>query len=130
MSDATQSTPNASLYEQLGGEPAVNAAVDIFYRKVIADPRINTFFFGVDMAQQAAKQKAFLTMAFGGPHHYTGLDMRKGHAKLVQLGLNDRHFDAVLEHLGNTLRELGVAEPLVKQVNDIAESTRTDVLGR
>ena len=130
MIDATESTPNASLYEQLGGEPAVNAAVDIFYRKVIADPRINTFFFGVDMAQQAAKQKAFLTMAFGGPHNYTGLDMRRGHARLVDMGLTDRHFDAVLEHLGNTLRELGVAEPLVKQVNDIAESTRTDVLGR
>ena len=130
MTDATQSTQNASLYDQLGGEPAVNAAVDIFYRKVIADPRINTFFFGVDMAQQAAKQKAFLTMAFGGPHNYTGLDMRRGHARLVNMGLNDRHFDAVLEHLGNTLRELGVAEPLVKQVNDIAESTRTDVLGR
>ena len=130
MTDATQSTPNASLYEQLGGEPAVNAAVDIFYRKVIADPRINTFFFGVDMAQQAAKQKAFLTMAFGGPHNYTGLDMRRGHARRVDMGLTDRHFDAVLEHLGNTLRELGVAEPLVKQVNDIAESTRTDVLGR
>lgn len=130
MTDATQSTPNASLYEQLGGEPAVNTAVDIFYRKVIADPRINTFFFGVDMAQQAAKQKAFLTMAFGGPHNYTGLDMRRGHARLVDMGLTDRHFDAVLDHLGNTLRELGVAEPLVKQVNDIAESTRTDVLGR
>lgn len=130
MTDATQSTPNASLYEQLGGEPAVNAAVDIFYRKVIADPRINTFFFGVDMAQQAAKQKSFLTMAFGGPHNYTGLDMRRGHARLVDMGLTDRHFDAVLEHLGNTLRELGVAEPMVKQVNDIAESTRTDVLGR
>ena len=130
MTDATTATQNATLYEQLGGEPAVSAAVDIFYRKVIADSRINTFFFGVDMAQQAAKQKAFLTMAFGGPHHYTGLDMRKGHARLVQMGLNDRHFDAVLEHLGNTLRELKVAEPLIGQVIAIAESTRTDVLGR
>jgi hemoglobin len=130
MTDATTATQNATLYEQLGGEPAVNAAVDIFYRKVIADARINTFFFGVDMAQQAAKQKAFLTMAFGGPHHYTGLDMRKGHAKLVQLGLNDKHFDIVLDHLGGTLRELGVAENLIAQVIAIAESTREDVLGR
>ena len=46
------------------------------------------------------------------------------------MGLTDRHFDAVLEHFGNNLRELGIAEPLVTQVNDIAESTRTDVLGR
>jgi len=67
-----------SLYEQLGGADAVNAAVDIFYRKVLADDRINHFFENIDMAKQAAKQKAFLTMAFGGPHHYTGLDMRRG----------------------------------------------------
>lgn len=56
--------------------------------------------------------------------------MRRGHARLVEMGLTDRHFDAVLEHFGNTLRQLGVAEPLVTQVNDIAESTRSDVLGR
>ncbi len=130
MTDSTQATPNASLFEKLGGEAAVNAAVDIFYRKVIADARINTFFFGVDMAQQAAKQKSFLTMAFGGPHHYTGQDMRKGHAKLVQLGLNDRHFDIVLDHLGGTLRDLGVPENLNSEVIAIAESTRADVLGR
>ncbi|MGO9988166.1 MAG: group I truncated hemoglobin, partial [Steroidobacteraceae bacterium] len=75
------------LYEDLGGEPAVNAAVDIFYRKVLKDDRISRFFTGVDMAKQAAKQKSFLTMAFGGPNNYTGLDMRKAHAHLVEKGL-------------------------------------------
>jgi hemoglobin len=64
---------HASLYAKLGGEAAVNAAVDLFYRKVLADPRINRFFEGVEMEKQAAKQKSFLTMAFGGPHNYTGL---------------------------------------------------------
>ena len=119
-----------SLYEQLGGADAVNAAVDIFYRKVLADDRINHFFENIDMAKQAAKQKAFLTMAFGGPHHYTGLDMRRGHAHLVARGLNDTHVDAVIENLGATLRELGVSETLIAQVAAIAESTRDDVLGR
>jgi hemoglobin len=119
-----------SLYEQIGGEAAVNAAVDIFYRKVLSDDRINVFFDDVDMEKQAAKQKAFLTMAFGGPHNYTGLDMRQGHAHLVARGLNDSHVDAVIEDLGTTLRELGVKEELIAQVAAIAESTRNDVLGR
>jgi len=123
-------THNPSLYEQLGGEAAVNAAVDIFYRKVLNDPRIERFFEGVDMAKQENKKKAFLTMAFGGPHNYTGLDMRKGHARLVAQGLNDSHFDAVVEDLGATLKELGVADNLIGQVAAIAESTRNDVLGR
>ncbi len=119
-----------SLYDRLGGEAAVDAAVDIFYRKVLSDDRINEFFDGVDMDRQAAKQKAFLTMAFGGPNNYTGEDMRKGHAHLVARGLNDSHFDAVVENLGNTLKELGVSDELIGEVAAIAETTRNDVLGR
>ena len=119
-----------SLYEQLGGEAAVDAAVDIFYRKVLGDDRISDFFDGVDMDRQAAKQKAFLTMAFGGPHHYTGRDMSEGHAHLVQRGLDDSHVDAVIENLADTLRELQVGEDLIARVAAIAEGTRSAVLGR
>jgi len=119
-----------TLYDKLGGEPAVNAAVDIFYRKVLTDERINRFFEDVDMEKQAAKQKAFLTMAFGGPHNYTGEDMRKGHAHLVKMGLDDSHFDAVVEDLGATLIELNVPQELINEVVAICETTRNDVLGR
>ncbi|HEB94196.1 MAG TPA: group 1 truncated hemoglobin [Gammaproteobacteria bacterium] len=119
-----------SLFNRLGGEAAVDAAVDIFYRKVLADDRINAFFADVDMDKQAAKQKAFLTMAFGGPNSYTGEDMRKGHAHLVARGLNDSHFDAVVENLGSTLKELGISDELIGEVAAIAETTRNDVLGR
>ncbi|MBS3964801.1 MAG: group 1 truncated hemoglobin [Methylomonas sp.] len=125
----TENTP--SLYEQLGGEAAVNAAVDIFYRKVLADYRINRFFNNTDMERQAAKQKAFLTMAFGGPNNYTGTDMRTAHAHLVEkFGLDDSHFDAVMEHLTATLKELNAPQNLIDQVAAIAESTRDDVLNR
>ena len=128
--DTVLATEQKPLYEQLGGEPAVDAAVDVFYRKVLSDDRISAFFEGVDMDRQAAKQKAFLTMAFGGPHSYTGADMRRGHAHLVARGLNDSHFDAVVELLGQSLTDLGVAPNLIAQVAAIAESTRNDVLNR
>lgn len=120
----------SNLYEELGGQGAVDAAVEMFYRRVLADDRISHFFDGVDMDHQIAKQKAFLTMAFGGPHNYSGLDMRKGHAHLVERGLNDTHFDAVVENLGATLAELGVRQELIDQVAAIAETTRADVLSR
>ena len=119
-----------TLFEQLGGHDAVEAAVDIFYRKVLKDERISRFFKGVDMGKQAAKQKAFLTMAFGGPNNYTGLDMRKAHAHLVKQGLNDSHFNAVVEDLGATLKELKVPDNLIAQVAAVAETTRNDVLGK
>lgn len=119
-----------SLYEQLGGEPAVNAAVDIFYRKMLTDQRVSRFFEGVDMDQQAGKQKAFLTMVFGGPNKYTGKDMYEGHKHLLKMGLNDTHVDAVIENLGATLKELGVKDELIAQVANLANSVRGDVLGR
>jgi hemoglobin len=126
----SENTTNLTLFEQLGGDAAVNAAVDIFYRKVLADYRINRFFDGVDMEQQAAKQKAFLTMAFGGPNNYSGQDMRNAHAHLVKMGLDDSHFDAVMENLLATLAELNVPQNLIDQVDALAQTTRNDVLGR
>ena len=119
-----------SLYERIGGDAAVNAAVDIFYRKVLADDRISAYFDDVDMERQAAKQKAFLTMALGGPNQYSGKDMRTGHAHLVERGLNDTHFDAVMENLAATLQELNVPAELIAEAASIAESTRNDVLNR
>ena len=120
----------ATIYEQIGGAAAVEAAVDIFYRKVLADDRIARFFDGVDMDRQRDKQKAFLTMVFGGPNAYTGKDMRAAHARLVGMGLDGSHFDAVVENLGATLTELGVPAALIGEVAAIAETTRHDVLGR
>ena len=120
----------SGVYEQLGGRAAVDAAVDIFYRHVLSDDRIASFFDGVDMQAQAAKQKAFLTFVFGGPNNYTGKDMKAAHAHLVERGLNDSHFDAVAENLKKTLEELSVPEDLIGQVLEIAGSTREDVLGR
>lgn len=120
----------ASLYERLGGQAAVNAAVDIFYRKILTDERVAHFFGGIDMEQQIVKQKGFLTMVFGGPNHYTGKGMREGHQHLVKMGLNDSHVDSVIEHLGATLAELGANEQDIQEVASIANSVRADVLDR
>ncbi|MDJ0946344.1 MAG: group 1 truncated hemoglobin [Kiloniellales bacterium] len=119
-----------SLFDRLGGAPAVEAAVELFYQKILADPQISHFFEGTNMAIQQAKQKAFLTMVFGGPARYSGQDLRRAHAPLVERGLTDSHFDAVAGHLQATLEELGVAPDLTDEVMSIAASTRDDVLSR
>lgn len=125
-----ETTVKPTLFDRIGGEAAVNAAVELFYRKVLNDYRINRFFEHTDMDQQIAKQKAFFTMAFGGPNSYTGQDMRTAHARLVQMGLDDSHFDAVMEHLGATLVELNVPGDLIAEAAAIAEGARNDVLGK
>lgn len=115
----------SSLFERIGGRDAVNAAVDIFYTKVLADPIINGFFTTVDMPRQIAKQKMFLTYAFGGMENYTGKSMRDAHK---HLNLTDEHFNAVAGHLKSTLEELNVPEDIQGEVMAIAASTHDDVL--
>ena len=120
-----------SLYERLGGEHAVTAAVGLFYEKVLADERTRPFFEGLDMTSQIQKQVAFMTRAFGGPAHQQGRDLGAAHARLVQeRGLADTHFDAVAGHLRSTLEELEVPAPLVAEVLAIVDGTRDKVLGR
>ena len=119
-----------SLYDRMGVEAAVDAAVALFYDKVLSDERIRHFFDGVDMKRQMNHQKAFLAYAFGGRGDYAGRGMESAHERLVEEGLNDEHFDAVMENLGGTLVELGVPEELIKEAAAIAESVRDQVLGR
>ncbi|MBT5861208.1 MAG: group 1 truncated hemoglobin, partial [Alphaproteobacteria bacterium] len=118
-----------SLFTRIGGEPAVNAAVELFYKKVVNDPLLRRFFDGVNLRRLQKKQKAFLTMAFGGPDRFNGRDLTSAHAKLVNIGLGDEHFNAVAGHLLATLNELGVAENITNEVMTIVASTREAVLG-
>jgi len=116
-----------SLYERLGGEAAVDAAVGLFYQRVLADERVSEFFDGMDMHAQARKQRLFLTKVFGGPDTYDGEDMRTAHA---HLGLNDAHFDAIVENLLATLREMGIASVELEEAARLANAFREDVLDR
>ena len=120
-------TETKSLYERIGGTAAIDAAVDVFYRKVLTDDRISHLFDTVDMERQHIKQKAFLTMALGGPNHYTGAQMREAHAKMQ---LTEEHFGAVVEHLTSTLRQLGVSAADIGGVGEIVDSVKDDVLNR
>jgi hemoglobin len=121
---------NPTLYERLGGEAGVDTAVDSFYEKVLADTSISPFFEGLDMQRQARKQKAFLTVAFGGPNRYSDRAMGAAHAKARENGLNDAHYDAVVGHLTETLGELGVSDADVQEVRAVTESVRDEILGR
>jgi len=119
-------TQDQTLYEKIGGINAVNAAVDIFYKKVLEDQTINHFFTNVNMKSQIGKQKAFLAYAFGAPLNYTGKSMREAHA---HMNLNEDHFNAVAGHLIETLHELNVPQNLIQEVVEVALKTKKDVLG-
>lgn len=117
-----------SLYQQLGGKAAIDAAVESFYVKFLADKRVNHFFEDISMNRQRKKQKEFLSAALGGPISWTGKNLRKAHENVS--GLNETHFNAIAGHLKSTLEDLKVKPELIKQVLAIVETTRNDVLNR
>jgi two-component system, chemotaxis family, sensor kinase CheA len=120
----------ASLFERIGGQAAIDATVNVFYTKVLNDDRINQFFENTDLNHLFDKQKEFLTLAFGGPSHYDGKGLREAHKHLVEKGLNESHFDAVIENLGATLKELKVPDELIEEAAGIALSVKNDVLNQ
>ena len=120
-----------TLFEKLGGQSAVDLAVNGFYERVLQDDRIKHFFNNVDMDKQKLHQQEFLTFAFGGAPSYEGNTMREAHKHLVaNMGLNSGHFDAVIENLVATLRDLGISEELIAEVSAIAAApkNKADVL--
>lgn len=121
----------SSLYEAIGGQAAVDAAVDVFYKKVLADKLLAPYFTSVDMDGQRAKQKAFFTILFKGDTAGADSYMRKSHARLVRdEGLSDSHFNAVAGHLQDTLNELGVKPEVAAQVMGGAAGLKNAVLNR
>lgn len=102
-----------TIYQLIGGAPAVTAAVEDFYLRVLADPLLKGFFAKTDMERQKSRQIQFLTTALGGPALYRGRDMKTAHA---QLAIEQKHFDAVAGHLVATLKYLGVAAPLIDRI--------------
>jgi truncated hemoglobin YjbI/predicted pyridoxine 5'-phosphate oxidase superfamily flavin-nucleotide-binding protein len=119
------------LYDRIGGDKAMEVAVDLFYRKVLQDEMVGKFFEDIDMESQRLKQKSFLSMAFGGPYQYSELDIRASHQHLVErLGLADVHFDRVAVLFQESLLELRVPEKEIDKMMAILETFRGDVLSR
>ena len=92
-----------SIFDQIGGEDAVGAAVDIFYDKVLDDPTLARYLDGVDMQRLREHQREFMTAALGGPDEYLGRSMRAAHSGL---GITDAAFDAVIGHHAQGARRL------------------------
>jgi hemoglobin len=106
------------LLDKIGGSVALEAAVDIFYEKIVADPYLSRFFDGINLNKLKEHQRGFLTIAF--TEIPEGVDMSHiiatKHASLFQDGLNETHFDKVAGHLMETLDDLQVRKDYIDEV--------------
>jgi len=127
---AIASRLKVDLYDLIGGSQTVWAAIESFYRRVLADGTINHFFSGTDMAKLRAHQTAFISALLGGREVYTGRDLTAVHAPLRKQGLNDTHFDAFLNHFRAALKEVGVKDDKTEKIMKRLEGKRSVVLNR
>ncbi|CAM6004319.1 unnamed protein product [Sphagnum balticum] len=117
----------ASIFDQLGGEAAVNAVVDKFYDTLLTDSRVNHYFKNTDMGKQRARQKQFLTLVTGGPSTYEGKDMKQAHCNHA---ITKENFDITWEHLEAALQFYDVPQHLVERVKEVFYSVEKDIVGQ
>lgn len=104
--------PQMSLYERLGGMPAIRAVVDSFANRILADERVNPWFAQTASdPQRAAAYKAkladFICQGTGGPCRYSGPDLVTVHQGR---GVTNDAFAAVVEDLVAALDQFHVPE--------------------
>jgi hemoglobin len=114
-----------SIYDSIGGGPAVAAAVDDLYSRILADVRLAPFFTGTDLNRLKAHQRAFIAAAIGGPEIYSGRDMASAHARLA---IAEADFDAVVAHLVATLEGLGVPQETIARIGEALAPLRGQIV--
>ncbi len=114
-----------SIYENVGGAAAVRATVDDFYVRILGDPNLAPFFSEIDMHKLKSHQRRFTAAAVGGTERYVGRDMASVHAGLR---IADADFDAVVNHLIDTLAGLGVPAEIIDQIGATVAPLRAEIV--
>jgi hemoglobin len=94
-----------SLYDRLGGQPAIVAVVDDFVGNVAADNRINGFFARTDIPRLKRLLVEQICAGTGGPCTYTGRDMKTAHRGM---NITEAQFNALVEDLVKSLDKFKV----------------------
>jgi hemoglobin len=118
-------TGSRSLYDRIGGADAVKPAVTLLYRRVLDDPVLAGYFRDVDIGRLRAHQRAFVSAVLGGPELFVGRPLEVAHANLH---IDDRAFDAMIDHLVAALRDLGVDETTAGEVAEEFEPLRPSIV--
>ncbi len=107
--------PKPTLYERIGGKPALNQMVEEFYGRVLADPELNPFFLHASMEKLRHMQYEFLSAALDGPIEYSGEPVYTVHHGR---GIGNHHLELFLNHL---LEIIKAAHPDERDVLDIID---------
>jgi hemoglobin len=103
MSSPNRSSFKSSLYDRLGGEPAVALLVDQFYDRVLKDPELEPYFRHIPMRKLREMQREFFAAALDGPVDYSGRPIDQVHKGR---GITSRHLSRFMQHLLATIENV------------------------
>lgn len=115
----------ASLYDRLGGKPAITAVLDEFVGNVAEDQRINSRFATTDIPKLKGHLVDQVCGATGGPCTYTGRDMKSTHAGMR---ISNADFTAMVEDLVAALDTFKVPQPEQKELLGLLGSMKSDIV--
>lgn len=118
-------TAGKTLFERLGGKPAIEAVVDDFLGRVSQDERINASFAGAHLPRLRQRLIEQVCQASGGPCTYSGRDMKTVHAGM---GITGAQFDALVGHLVATLDKFKVPEKEKGELLSVLGPMRGDIV--
>lgn len=113
----TSSTTTSSLFDRMGGDDAIHAAVEEYNYRVRHDKELEKFFVGTNAEFLKRHERRFFTMAFSGrlPGHVHKVLMER-HRRLFDMGLNEHHFDLVIfKHMVDSLKHLNVQQDFIDE---------------
>jgi hemoglobin len=116
-----------SLYEQIGGQAAVEALVDALVAEYKRDPRIAARFDlpPADIAYLRERLIEQLCQATGGPCEYQGLAMVEAHSGMA---ISGAEFDAFMQDTNKAMTTLGVKDEHQLVIVGVLEGMRGDVI--
>ncbi len=110
-----------TLFQELGGEPALRKIIDRFVDRIFDDVMIGFFFRNASRERIKDKEYEFAARHLGAGIAYTGKPIREAHAPHPIMG---GQFMRRLKILDDTLREMGVPEPVRQHWIQHTESLR------
>ena len=124
MSNST-TTPKPPLFERLGGEVNVRKIVNDVLDKNSSNPLIAHHFNNIDMKSLRQKAFEFFSMGTGGPHQYTGRDMKTAHANM---NISIEEYDSATDDTLSALDDNGVGQEEKNEVLAILEYLKGDIV--
>ena len=115
-----------SLYEQIGGAETIDKLIVSFYQHVLSDPLLLPFFEHTSIEKLQTMQKAFFSIALGGPEPDAKISLYAAHQGR---GIQSKHLTRFTEHLLNTLREIGIEEDKASKVYERIGTYSNEILG-